>query len=99
MTTDRERMLAGELYRDADPELVGLRKACARLLDRFNATAADEDGVRDALLRELLGGLGEGSWVMPRQMRAGSVVTRDLPDHVFAAGNPARVIRELPIEA
>ncbi|MGB3304001.1 sugar O-acetyltransferase [Gordonia sp. (in: high G+C Gram-positive bacteria)] len=29
---------------------------------------------------------------------AGSVVTRNLPDHVFAAGNPARVIRELPHE-
>lgn len=27
---------------------------------------------------------------------AGSVVTRDIPDHVFAAGNPCRVIRELP---
>lgn len=27
---------------------------------------------------------------------AGSVVTRDVPDHVFAAGNPCRVIRELP---
>ena len=26
---------------------------------------------------------------------AGSVVTRDLPEHVFAAGNPCRVIREL----
>ncbi|MEV0710679.1 sugar O-acetyltransferase [Nocardia aurea] len=26
---------------------------------------------------------------------AGSVVTRDLPDRVFAAGNPARVIRSL----
>jgi maltose O-acetyltransferase len=26
---------------------------------------------------------------------AGSVVVRDLPDHVFAAGNPARVIRRL----
>lgn len=26
---------------------------------------------------------------------AGSVVVRDLPDHVFAAGNPARVIRPL----
>jgi maltose O-acetyltransferase len=26
---------------------------------------------------------------------AGSVVTRDLPDNVFAAGNPCRVIREL----
>ena len=26
---------------------------------------------------------------------AGSVVTRDLPDDVFAAGNPCRVIREI----
>lgn len=27
---------------------------------------------------------------------AGSVVTRDVPAHVFAAGNPCRVIRDLP---
>jgi len=27
---------------------------------------------------------------------AGSVVTRDIPDGVFAAGNPCRVIREIP---
>ena len=27
---------------------------------------------------------------------AGSVVTKDVPPHVFAAGNPCRVIRELP---
>ncbi len=26
---------------------------------------------------------------------AGSVVTRDVPDDVFAAGNPCRVIREI----
>jgi maltose O-acetyltransferase len=26
---------------------------------------------------------------------AGSVVTRDLPENVFAAGNPCRVIREI----
>jgi maltose O-acetyltransferase len=26
---------------------------------------------------------------------AGSVVTRDVPDRVFAAGNPCRVIREI----
>jgi maltose O-acetyltransferase len=30
---------------------------------------------------------------------AGSVVTRDIPSDVIAAGNPARVIRELPPEA
>ncbi|MFD4181237.1 sugar O-acetyltransferase, partial [Rhodococcus sp. NPDC058514] len=27
---------------------------------------------------------------------AGAVVTKDVPPHVFAAGNPCRVIRELP---
>jgi maltose O-acetyltransferase len=30
---------------------------------------------------------------------AGSVVTRDLPDDVFAAGNPCRVIREISADA
>jgi maltose O-acetyltransferase len=29
---------------------------------------------------------------------AGSVVTRDVPDDVFAAGNPCRVIRKLTQE-
>lgn len=29
---------------------------------------------------------------------AGSVVTRDIPSDVIAAGNPARVIRALPPE-
>ncbi|ALG86525.1 sugar O-acetyltransferase [Gordonia phthalatica] len=181
-------MLSGELYRDSDPELVELRKACGRLLDRFNATPADADDERTAILRDLLGGLGEGSWIMPRLqcdyganvtigansfvnydailldcatitigddcsigprvqlltalhpvedhrarrarwesaapivigdnvwfgggvivcpgvtigrntvVGAGSVVTRDLPDHVVAVGNPARVIRQLPAE-
>ena len=30
---------------------------------------------------------------------AGSVVTRDIPDNVFAAGNPCRVIREITEES
>nr|WP_120298682.1 sugar O-acetyltransferase [Gordonia phthalatica] len=188
MASNRELMLSGELYRDSDPELVELRKACGRLLDRFNATPADADDERTAILRDLLGGLGEGSWIMPRLqcdyganvtigansfvnydailldcatitigddcsigprvqlltalhpvedhrarrarwesaapivigdnvwfgggvivcpgvtigrntvVGAGSVVTRDLPDHVVAVGNPARVIRQLPAE-
>lgn len=188
MPTNRELMLSGELYADSDPELVEMRKACQRLLDRFNATAADDDHHRAAILRELLGDIGGDSWIMPRfqcdygthitigtnsflnydailldcapisigddcsigprvqlltalhpmddhrarrarwesaapivigdnvwfgggvivcpgvtvgrntVVGAGSVVTRDLPDHVFAAGNPARVIRTLPAE-
>ena len=47
--------------------------------------------------------LGDGVKVLPHVSRigkgsvvgAGSVVTRDIPDHVIAAGNPAKVLREL----
>ncbi|WWW23389.1 sugar O-acetyltransferase [Nocardia vulneris] len=185
MGVEKERMLRGELYRDSDPELVAERRRAQGLCDEFNRTGAEETAEREALLRELLGALGEGSWIMPRfqcdygylieigansflnydailldcapisigddvsigprcqlltalhpltdhELRrqrwesaapirignnvwcgggvivcpgvtvgdetvvgAGSVVTRDLPSRVFAAGNPARVIREL----
>ncbi|MFE3755785.1 sugar O-acetyltransferase [Nocardia tengchongensis] len=185
MGEHKDRMLAGRLYRDNDPELVAERRRCGQLLDMFNATRAGQDAQRRVLLEELLGALGEGSWIMPRfqcdyghlirlgrnsflnydaiildcapvtigddvsigpraqlltalhpmedhELRrqrwetaapitigdnvwlgggvivcpgvtigsntvvgAGSVVTRDLPEKVFAAGNPARVIREL----
>ena len=37
--------------------------------------------------------IGEGAVVA-----AGSVVTKDVPSWTIAAGNPAKVIREIPIE-
>jgi maltose O-acetyltransferase len=46
--------------------------------------------------------VGGGALIMPgvrigsrAVIGAGSVVTRDIPDGVFAAGNPCRVIREV----
>ncbi|MEV6339233.1 sugar O-acetyltransferase [Nocardia vinacea] len=185
MGEQKERMLRGELYRDSDPELVAERVRAQRLCDEFNRTGPEETERRDAVLRQLLGKLGEGSWIMPRfqcdygylieigansflnydailldcapivigdgvsigprcqlltalhpmadhearrqrlesaapirignnvwfgggvivcpgvtigedtVVGAGSVGTRDLPSRVFAAGNPARVLREL----
>ncbi|MCP2319882.1 maltose O-acetyltransferase [Nocardia amikacinitolerans] len=185
MGEHKQRMLRGELYKDSDPELVAERQRAQSLCDEFNRTAPDETARREQVLRELLGKLGEGSWIMPRfqcdygylieigansflnydailldcaaitigddvsigprcqlltalhpmtdhearrqrwesaapiaigdnvwfgggvivcpgvtvgantVVGAGSVVTRDLPDAVFAAGNPARVIRTL----
>lgn len=183
--SERERMLRGELYRDSDPELVESRRRCQRLVDRFNATGGDDTDQRTEILGELLGSIGEGSWIMPRfqcdygvyisigtntflnydailldcapitigndvsigpraqlltalhpvedhrarrerwesaepimigdnvwlgggvivcpgveigknsVIGAGSVVTKDIPDHVLAVGNPCRVIRDI----
>jgi len=182
--TEREKMLAGELYDAADPELVEMRRHCRALLFAYNQTQDDEQLRRHGLLQDLLGAvgprvdiqpplfldygahlflgdqvfmnfncvildvntvhigahtmlgpavqlytathpllaaerikgperglpirigsncwLGGGVIVQPgitigdnTTVGAGSVVTKDLPANVFAAGNPCRVIREL----
>lgn len=59
-------MLAGELYRDDDPELVAERRACAQLLARFNDTGPDEDAARADALGAVLGSIGSGTVIMPR---------------------------------
>jgi maltose O-acetyltransferase len=193
MPTEREKMLAGELYDPIDPELVAARERARNLCQDLNATREAEEAERRRILRELLGAGGDDVWIQPpffcdygsnihlgrkcyfnfncilldvcpirvgdytlfgpavqiytamhpldHKMRrppagdeskvalefgkqvqigsdvwvggaaiicpgvrigdraiigAGSVVTRDIPAAVFAAGNPCRVIRELP---
>ena len=179
--TERERMLAGELYDPLDPELVIARDRARDLCQDLNATREGQQDERRQLLRQLLGAGGDDVWVQPpffcdyganiylgkkcffnfncvvldvcavkvgdytlfgpavqiytathpmdavlRRTRefakpitigsdvwvgggaiilpgvtvgsrvvigAGSVVTRDVPDDVFAAGNPCRVVR------
>ncbi|MCT2582776.1 sugar O-acetyltransferase [Actinophytocola gossypii] len=66
MSTQRDRMLRGEWYKDSDPVLVEERRRCGSLLDRFNGTAAAAEEERQEILRDLLGELGAGSWIMPR---------------------------------
>ncbi|HEX6094919.1 MAG TPA: sugar O-acetyltransferase [Thermoanaerobaculia bacterium] len=170
MTTERERMIAGELYDAFDPELVALRararELCAandfrelfaaggdtvvvhppffcdygsnirlgaNVFFNFNCVVLDVcpvsigsytlfgPGVQiltplhpmDAQERRTreygspitIGDdvwVGGGALILPgvtigsrTVIGAGSVVTRDLPDGVFAAGNPCRVIRTL----
>ena len=66
MPTEREKMLAGELYLGADPELVALRVAARDRTARLNALAAAAPaGERDALLAELFAAAGPGCWVEP----------------------------------
>ncbi len=183
MPSEREKMVAGELYDPLDPELVAMRERCRDLCWDLNATRDRDADVRRQLLRNLFAKGGDTAWMQPpffcdygsnielgervffnfncvvldvckvtigdytlfgpncqvltamhpmnAQLRraqefakpvviggdcwfgggaivcpgvtigsrcvigAGSVVTRDVPDGVFAAGNPCRVIRAI----
>jgi maltose O-acetyltransferase len=183
MATQRQKMLAGEMYDPLDPELVAARLRARDLCRDLNATRESDEPDRRRILRELFGRGGDTVWMQPpfycdygsnielgervffnfncvvldvcpvrigdftlfgpsvqiytpmhpfnaEQRRsqefgkpieigsdvwvgggaiilpgvrigsrtvigAGSVVTRDIPDGVFAAGNPCRVIRAL----
>ncbi|HET6880579.1 MAG TPA: sugar O-acetyltransferase [Pirellulales bacterium] len=183
MPTEREKMLAGELYDPLCPELARLRERARDLCQELNASREAERDLRRRILSELLGRGGDTAWIQPpfycdygsnivlgervffnfncvvldvcpvtigdysmfgpavqiyaathptnaqeRRTRefgkpveigadvwvgggaiicpgvkigsrsiigAGSVVTRDVPEGVLAAGNPCRVVREL----
>jgi maltose O-acetyltransferase len=184
--TEREKMIAGELYDALDPELVASRDRARDLCQTLNATRESEQDRRRTLLRELFAKGGDTVWMQPpffcdygwnielgervffnfncvvldvcpirigdftlfgpnvqiltpmhpldpmlrrkqefgkpieigsdvwvgggalvlpgvrigsrTVIGAGSVVTRDIPDDVFAAGNPCRVIRPITSE-
>ena len=181
--SQRERMIAGELYDPLDAELVALRNQARDLCQQLNASKEEESERRRDLLNRLLGSGAASAWIQPpffcdygfnihlgervffnfncvvldvcpvtigdysmfgpavqiytplhpmnaelrRQQEfaspvtigadvwvggaaiilpgvtigsravigAGSVVTRDIPEGVFAAGNPCRVIRTI----
>lgn len=183
MKTEKEKMLAGELYDALDSELVRAREQARDLCQNLNATRERELETRRQILIELLGSGGNSVWMQPpfycdygrniylgervyfnfncvvldvcevrigdftffgpavqiytgthpmnAKLRrtqelgkpvsigsdvwvgggtiicpgvtigsrtvigAGSVVTKDIPENVFAAGNPCRIIREI----
>ncbi len=183
MATEKEKMLAGELYDPLDPVLVQERERARDLCQDLNATRERDHELRRSLLQQMFAQGGDSVWMQPpffcdygsniflgrrcffnfncvvldvckvtigdfslfgpavqiytathpmnAELRrtqefakpieigsnvwvgggaiicpgvkigskcvigAGSVVTKDIPDGVFAAGNPCRVIREI----
>jgi maltose O-acetyltransferase len=63
--SQRERMLAGDLYLPEDPELRQLERRSMRLVEQYNRTSVDEARARARLLSELLGSVGEGVEIRP----------------------------------
>ena len=80
LRTEREKMLAGETYNCLDPGLEAERVQTRALLRQYNLAEAGPE--REAVLRRLLGHLGEGSIIEPPFYCAygGNI---HLGDHVF----------------
>jgi maltose O-acetyltransferase len=62
--TQRERMLAGDLYLADDPELAALAQRAAERVKRYNDSPPDAE-LRRRLLEELVGSVGEGTVIRP----------------------------------
>jgi maltose O-acetyltransferase len=65
MWSERDKMLAGELYDPIDSELVAARARARDLCQALNATHEAEHIERRRIVRELFGAGGESVWIQP----------------------------------
>jgi maltose O-acetyltransferase len=65
MATEREKMLAGELYDPLDPELAAGRQRARDLCRTLNATPESEEAAQRGILRDLFGRGGDTVWMQP----------------------------------
>lgn len=82
MRSEKEKMLAGELYNAADPQLVEERLIARKLLSELNNAAPANTSLRSWLLSELLGKTGKNLQIeLPFFCDYGKNIT--LGDNVF----------------
>ena len=65
MTSEKQKMLAGELYVATGEELAADVRRVAEWMDRYNASIAATQREHAALLREMLAEVGEGAYIRP----------------------------------
>ncbi|SMH43755.1 sugar O-acetyltransferase [Azospirillum agricola] len=63
--SEKQKMLAGDLYRAGGEELTADAVRADRLMRAYNATTAEETERRRSLLAEMLGAVGEDSVLRP----------------------------------
>jgi maltose O-acetyltransferase len=63
--TEKEKMLAGELYNALDKQLSDERLQTRLLIKRLNDTREDEEDERSAILKDLIPNAGVGLWLQP----------------------------------
>ena len=78
--TEKDKMLAGEVYNFFDPELVRIRRETKQKLRLYNTSTEDDD--QRSLLQDILGGIGENVKIWtPFNCVYGENI--QLGDHVF----------------
>ena len=65
MRTEKEKMLAGELYDPLDHQLSSERRRARLLLKALNDTLDDHSEERARLIKELIPSTGTGAWIEP----------------------------------
>jgi maltose O-acetyltransferase len=65
MPSEREKLLAGQLYDPLDPELVRARERARDLCHDLNATREADQEAHRRILKELFGRGGESVWMQP----------------------------------
>lgn len=65
MATEKEKMLAGELYNSTDPQLIAERRHARDLTRAFNNTSAGDGFQRKQILAELMGTMGKHTMIEP----------------------------------
>lgn len=65
MKSEKEKMLAGELYDPLDPQLVEERMKTRLLIQELNNTREDQVEKRTRLLNKLIPNAGAGLWMQP----------------------------------
>lgn len=61
--TEREKMLAGQLYDCGDPELLAQWHKAKDLVRDYNRTDSADEEEKERILNELPGGRGENLWI------------------------------------
>ena len=109
--TEKERMLSEKLYIPMDEARAADCARSRRLVRLINGTTEEQAEYRVQLFKELFARTRENLWVGGNTVinpgvtigdnviiGSGSVVTKDIPSGVIAAGNPCRVLRPVTEE-
>jgi maltose O-acetyltransferase len=63
--TEKQKMLAGELYIASDPELISLHRRACQLTRLYNTTTEEELEKRSQILQDLFGSVGSDVQITP----------------------------------